>query len=451
MMDDGDQLTALETAARREITRLVDAIDVGAEPLRPPADRPTGARSAVRRRMVVAAGLGTVAAAAAGIVAVAPLRTEAPAPDLVIGVSAEGQCEERVAEDGLVAAGVLPGGGVWEFQIEQEGGWLNGWLSIDDRRSGGWGHDDQSWPAVVNAGQLSAELQPIEDGLVVSVLAPPDSAKVTVELVNGRELVMCPVAVPVTTAVEFAAGFIPDGIEVRAIRVEDARGRRIAWADDVPTLSSSAASRDADERLRAKLPADAQLSPGHEERSAIGFGLDIDPDLVHLPLGGAAVPEYVDPLATAVEVAAGDLPVGRWSVRAGSNGDETAIELIRPDGTRSGWKGGTVDQLLRDLNWDVDLIAGRYILWGFVPDDVATVVVSLADGAELRILPSRRDVAGLDLPAFGAELPEHAVITDVEGHDASGSARYRAELSNLEVLAGTSGPASAGLLVEPVG
>lgn len=452
MTDDAGR-RGLEDAARRQISRLVDAIDVGAEPLLLPADRPDAARTArvgPRRQVAVAAGLGAVAAVVVGVVALT-VRTESPMPDVAAGVPADGQCVDRVAHDGVIGTGSLPDGDEWEFRIVQEGDWLNGWVVVDGQRAGGWGHDDASWPSVVNAGMLEAQLLPVDGGWILSVLAPPGSASVTVEMVDGREFELCPAAIGATSAVEFAAGFVGEDTEVRTLRVEDRSGRLMAWADDVPYLSSTAGWREADERMRASLPADRQGSTGHDQRPVIGFGLDIDPSLVQLPLGGVAVPDYVDPLAAAVEVASGELPSGPWSVRVGSNGDEMAIELTSLDAGGSGGHRGTADQILADLAWDVMLIDGRYLIWGFVPDDVATVVVSLAAGTELPVSTVQPDISGLDLPAFGAALPEGAMITNVEGRDASGTARYRADVGIVESLAGGPQPASAGMAVQPVG
>lgn len=450
MRDDDDKRSPLEVTARREIARLIDSIELGPRPLRPPFDRLPTTQRASRRGVMVGAGLGAAAAAVGAIVVAEAVQTDTPATDVVIGSSGEEECGARVRQDGTVGAGVMPGGSEWEFRIEQEGEWLNGWVYVDGRRSGGWGHDDSSWPSVVNGGRLGVDLLPVEDGWVLSVLAPPGSATVTLDLVDGGELVLCPVAAPVTTAVEFAAGFVRDGVEIRGLRVNDARGRRVAWADEVPPLAADDDWSASNARLRTSLPGAPPLPPGQSEKSVISFVLRIDPDLVPLPLGGTTVPDYVDPLATAVEVASGDLPGGRWSVSAGSNGDEMAIELTRPDGTSTG-QGGTLDQIERDVNWEIELIEDRYVLWGFAPDDVATVVVSLGGGTDLRVATMRPGVAGLDLPVFAAVLPESAAIADVAGYDASGAVRHRADLTNLDELVGSPEHTMVGLLVEPVG
>lgn len=384
---------------------------------------------------------------AAALVAVADLWSDPPRPDVTVGAAADGECPERMAEDGVVGSGTLRGGERWEFRVAQEDGWLNGWVYVDGGRSGGWGHDSASWPSVVNAGMLDANLVPVDGGWIVALLIPTTSARVVVELGDGRELVLCPASVPSTAVVGFAAGFVPYGPDIRALHVYDAVDRRIAWADDVP--SADVAQAELDEHL-ASLPAGLDVPDGYSERGVMGFLLEIDPDLVDLPLGGTPVPDYVDPMANAVEVAAGELPGGRWSVRVGSNGREVAIELSRPDGT-SPSVIGTSEQIRRDRSWNVELVGGRFVVWGLAPTDVATVAVSLADGTVVSAETSTPDLPGLDLAGFGVALPEGAVITAIEGLDASGAARHQADLSGLEDLASYPEPASASVLVEPVG
>lgn len=103
-----------------------------------------------------------------------------------------------------------------------------------------------------------------------------------------------------------------------------------------------------------------------------------------------------------------------------------------------------------ELNWNVDVIDGRHVVWGLAPRDVTYVVVSLGGGTEDVIPTVGAELAALEMGVFGAALPHGAEITGIDGRDESGEAAYRADVSGLVHLAGPDAVDGVGLLVEPV-
>jgi hypothetical protein len=449
----------LEAAARRQFVRLGEAIDVGPQPIRL-TDRAARRRATVPLRVATAVGL------AAAVVAVAAVWSSGPpSADVTVGQAAEGDsCEPRLADDGVIGSGTSPDGDEWMFRVGWEHGQLVGLRYVDGEGQGGWGHDAASWPSVVNGGVLTGSLSPMEGGWVLDLPVPVAAASVDVDLADGTTVQLCPatVARPAPDAgpdptgiVAFAAGFVSDAALIDSIHVHDARGRRLARIEGV---AEQVLQQQVDNRLSAQHRAESFDLPLPEDPSGVTLDVDLDPALVPLPLGGRVVPDYVDPMATAIEVIGGELAGGRWSLRAGTNGDEIGIRLDGPGVTGGG--GGTPGQLndLGEINWTVWAADGGLLVSGLAPPEVTTVVVTLGDEGAVPTPTVDAGVAGLDLPMFAVALPESASASDIEsieGLDAAGTVRYRADIAASDrfddLHAGDGGLDGVGLAIEPVG
>jgi hypothetical protein len=304
----------------------------------------------------------------------------------------------------------------------------------------------------------------MEGGWVLDLLVPAAAASVDVDLTDGTTVQLCPTSVArpapdagpdPTGIVAFAAGFLLDDAFVESIHVHDATGRRLAWIEGV---AEQAVQQQLDNRLSEQSLADSLDVRLPEGRSDVSLDLDLDPDLVPLPLGGRAVPGYVDPMAAAAEVIGGELPGGRWSLRAGTNGAEIGIRLDGPGVTGGG--GGTPDQVndLGAINWTVWAADGGLLVSGLAPPEVTTVVVTLGDGGAVPTPTVDTGVAGLDLPVFAVALPESASASDIEsieGVDAAGTVRHRAAIAGSDTFddlhTDGGGLDAVGLAIEPVG
>jgi hypothetical protein len=410
----------VEAAARRQLTRLVDAVVVpspsaaGAAsagdaavdgldgvPL-PPARGEAAGRRRVRVVGAAAAGVVVAAAVTAAILGDGDASRTATAP------TGRDVCRATEAEDGVIGRGRFGDGVPWAVRFEtpgDDGQWIEGvFTSIDGEGAGGWSHNERSWPSLVDLGVLTWHLAVHAEHLVLSGQVPSSAARVEVDLQDGQEVTACPVTVPSIGAVSYFAVAIPAGAELVAAHAVDAQGRTIAEANA--------------DRL------DDLVAHG-EIDAPVAMDVEIDRDLVDLPLGGQAAPP--PPAAVLHDVVRGELPSGRWSLRVGHQGDEVRVELQRAGGGVGAGVQGTPDQLLgADATWHVDSADGRHIVWGLTSPDVAEVVVTLHDRSTVRVPTVDPEEPRLAARAFAGALPEGAAVVAIEGRRVDGTSAQRA-------------------------
>jgi hypothetical protein len=165
-----------------------------------------------------------------------------------------------------------------------------------------------------------------------------------------EKVTLCARGVPDVDELEYAALFTPAGSEVVAVVARDAEGAPVAHSD-----------------------------------------------LVVIPAEGG--PE------TMTEVAAGELPQGRWSFQVGGDAELLALKLSLPPlaGEGAGAAVRTRPELLQ-TTWYASS-AGSYFLWGYTRDDVAEVVVTSYEGDVHRIPTRPLPQSGVGGRVFAGEIP----------------------------------------------
>lgn len=390
-----------ESKLRRGLAQYAEAMAVTPPPLEDLLEPPTS-----RRHPLVLAGVGlTAAAAAVAVAGVVLTRDDGP----TVSTSHEGEaaapraCRPGRAPGGTVARGALPDGRRWHVQVEGAPPEVESWTIVAGEGVGGTQHNVWSWSGLVNDGALSWSLDVSEGGRILHGEVPPSTAGVEVRLDGGRTVSLCPVRVPGIDAVRFAATSLPAGPDVLEIVVVDAAGRTIAHGDVAESLPP-------------------ELTDG-----GYGFSIDIDDQLVELPLGGVAVS---DPAAVPTQAAvSGELPSGPWSVGTGvveGPSEPHFVLKLTPPAPDDGFTvAGTVDDFLRNLEWHLSPIDGRLVVWGATPVDVAEVVVTTGGGPQVSIPTQPSGVDGFDVRVFADDLPEGALPTAIEGRTADGTVVFR--------------------------
>ena len=148
--------------------------------------------------------------------------------------------------------------------------------------------------------------------------------------------------------------------------------------------------------------------PGSGEVRAAEIRGLLDPATSDVPL---------DRLADVVE-----LPESYWPVilQAADDGHEIALQLTAPGDTGFG-SGieGTPQQL--QTHWMVNAVVNRFVVWGLVPSDVASVTISTKDGASFGADTVPVGPSELQSRAFAVILPQLAYIDGVSGELADGT------------------------------
>lgn len=391
-----------ESKLRRGLAQYAEAMAVTPPPLEDLLEPPTS-----RRHPLVLAGVGlTAAAAAVAVAGVVLTRDDPPSVSTTPAIdttAAPGPCEPRQAAGVAIARGALPDDRPWAVEVRGTPPGIRTWAVIDGEPGPGVEHNVWSWSGLVNEGMLSWTLAVFEGGRIVHGEVPPSAAGVEVRLAGGHTVSLCPVRVPGLQAVRFAAAALPPGPDVVEIVVLDAEGRTIAGGD-----------------VSEMLPP----SPGD---GGYGFSLDVDDQLVELPLGGVTAP---DPASTPTEaVVSGELPSGPWSVRTGLVGDPSdanyVLEIVPSDPENGLTRADTADAFLQDPEWHLTPIDGRLVAWGATPVDVAEVVVTTDGGPQVSIATQPSGIDGFDVRVFGDDLPEGALPTAIEGRAADGTVVFR--------------------------
>jgi hypothetical protein len=134
-------------------------------------------------------------------------------------------------------------------------------------------------------------------------------------------------------------------------------------------------------------------------------------------------------------VAGDQLPSGPWSLWAGGDGRQVALEMRLPAGRT--WREQDTPAALA-ARWTVASADGRHVVWGLTPADVASVAVTLSDGRVVSLATTDPAVAGVDMKVLAAQLPEGVTITAAEGLRPDGSVAVRADdvAASLEPVAG---------------
>jgi hypothetical protein len=159
-----------------------------------------------------------------------------------------------------------------------------------------------------------------------------------------------------------------------------------------------------------------------------GFFVNVDAELVDLPLGGVAA----DDPATAPTrpVVSGELPSGPWSVSTGVLRDPPephyVVRLVLPAPHQGMTVAATVEEHLAQSTWQVSSLDGRLVVWGPTPADVTEVVVTSEDGRTRSIPTQPSGVEGFELRIFADDLPEGAVPEAIEGRATDGTTVLRA-------------------------
>lgn len=253
----------LEAAARRQITRLVEAIDTSADMSGPAPARPRPRPFA----LVVAASLVAVAGVVAAVIGADDGTGERTSTDTASG----GQCAAERADDGEVASGSSPDGTPWVVEVRGQPPDVGVWSTVGEDESS-QEHAADSWAMLVNEGNLTWSIHGTDRGQVVVAEVPTSTATVEVQLSDGRTLHLCPKTVAPVDALAYAAGFVPAGTTIEDMRALDASRQVLA-------------------QLRA-----AELPRTRGESGGFAVGVLIDPELVELPLGGEPFPGPAAPV-----------------------------------------------------------------------------------------------------------------------------------------------------------
>jgi hypothetical protein len=392
-----------ETTVRNGLDHLAQTMRVSRPPLgellleRPPAHRPG------RSRYVLAgAGIAVCMAAVSGV---ALWRDTADGDDDK-GLVASSGCAPRTVTDGVVGAGELSDGRAWDVRVEGAPPYVRTTSRIDGEQLGASWSDQLSWAPLVNRGMLGWSLEVFAQGQLVEGAVPTSTATVEVRLADGEAVYLCPAVVPGIDAVSYVAGYLPSLADVVEIAALDAEGRRLASADVGGLRESSTGMSD------------QQEEDGSGEYG-LGFPLEVDPELVQLPLGGQEWPEVTSEELT--EVLAGELPSGPWSLRAGGDETVTSFELTLPEPAYFPFVSGSPEQLLGDLSWGIEWIDDRYFVAGLTPADVAAVAVVLDDGQTIEIATVEPGAPGFHGHLFASALPVGAAPTAMAGQAGDGT------------------------------
>jgi hypothetical protein len=300
-----------------------------------------------------------------------------PGTDRATPVPPDGEC--AVGADGTVAGDSLPDGRPWAYRVTGTLPAAEAQVLVDGAavRAGSLGATRQQ--AALAEDRLTwGNAVPVGGGEVSDFVLPAGAARVEASVWDGSRrttVELCAKAVPGIDELRYAALFVPAGSEVVAVVADD--------ADGVPVAHS---------------------------------------DFVFVP--GEGGPDAM------AEVASGDLSAGPWSLRAGGDADLVTVSLTlpgteptagdgaagaavrsRPDALRTTWYASSV----------VDGGDGRYFLWGFTADDVATVELTMFDGEVVTVDTRPSGVAGAGGRVFVTEFPAGAGIRLVEGTRSDGS------------------------------
>jgi hypothetical protein len=125
----------------------------------------------------------------------------------------------------------------------------------------------------------------------------------------------------------------------------------------------------------------------------------------------------LDRLADAVQIVSG---AWRATLQVADDGHEFAMQLTAPGdiGFGSGIEG-TPHQL--QTHWMVNAITNRFVVWGLVPSDIASVTITTKDGEALGADTVPVGPAEMQSRAFAVILPQRAYIDGVSGELADGS------------------------------
>jgi hypothetical protein len=467
-----------EARLRRALARYAEAREVDRPPVADVVDRAEspsdGDTSRPQRFVLVAACAALLAGTAVVVWPDGEPRQVSTGPESER--SAGGSCGSRSeADDGVdeagaaVGSGVLPDGREWEAR-------LSGWppvpalsVVIGGEPAVGATWDEPEWSTAVNDGSLTWDLGVYGGGQFVVGVTPASAERVDVQTPDGDVAHLCPVAVPAFGAVKFVAAQVALEPGTVDIAVLDGAGRRVAQG-------------------RATVPS-PQTPEGSRRQQAIGSGgqarlpllVEVDPAAVDLPLGGGETSqdELVRPLAT------GDAPGGQWALetrRAGAGSSPVLLRMRGPELSsidRLDLAAAGTGSRGSPLAWHVGRsVDGRYLLdetlppdvvgtlvWGLVPADVSSVVVSFGDGGTVDVPTVSLRVDGTQGRAFATHLPGDRPVTGMEGRAADGTVRLRAtgvdhvDMFDAEVPASGGGLAAldalaprtdALLTVEPV-
>lgn len=442
----------LEDAARRRLSELADAFavppaaaeaatdaasdhrliarDPGGGPVPDGAPVPSGTaglRHAAprRRRPLVAAAVTVALAAAATGMAVAVAGDDEPEPR---AGTVTDDCAPRVAEDGVIGRGTTPGGDEWSVRVQGAPPAERTTVLLNGQRAGETWGDEDSWATIVSAGMLPLHVEVTEDGLLVHGQIPRETSVVEVraDQGGGDEAVAhaCPVTVPSNDLLGFFVMTLPPGTSPTEARALDDEGRALATAD-LSVLN-------------------LDVVP-----SGAGTTMNVDPDLVPLPLGGLDVELPPSPVLT--PILSGELPSGRrWSVSSGWMDDFVNLMFNEYDGGPGGGFGAEPGQMAEHPDWSIEKVEGRLVVWGSAPPEMASIQVTLSDGTTVDA-DTVRAVPDADIRAFAVALPDGATATAIEGLGADGSAVLQAEdvPGRMRRLAGPDGADSVRLTVVP--
>lgn len=423
----------IETTLRRGLAGYAETMVVTVPALDQVLERP-----ASHRRQMVLAGIGVATAAAtvtvAGVVLTrqdgSDVSTSPPGGATITGPAG---CGAREAAGDTIARGTLGGERPWAVEVRGAPPLVSTWGIVSGQETGGTEHNVWSWAGMVNEGMVSWQLDVFPGGRIVYGEVPPSTASVEVRLDGGQTVSLCPVARPGIDAVHYAATALPSGPDIVEIVVRDAAGQAIARGDV------------------------AEMLPPVLRDGGYGFSLEIDPELVELPLGGVAAE---DPDSALTEtLASGELPSGRWSLRTGvlegPHDPSYMVGLVRPEPDHSVAISTTdVDEFVRQVQWHATPVDRRLIVWGPTPTDVAEIVVTLGDGLPVSVATQPSGVDGFDVRFFATALPEGVLPTSVQGLAADGTVLFRVTdlEEQLEPIADLP-PGDVGVILsaEPVG
>lgn len=405
----GDLNRDVEAVARRQLTRLIDAIAVDDE-RRPAAffeDRspdPVERSSKKRGRWLAAAA--AVALLVGGSVVASRL---APDDEPEYATGDEDACGEdeptdpyasESADSGeptVVARGDLADGRPWEYLVFDPPPGVNERILLDGETS--WETETLAadWDAAVRVGLLTWSVQRVGDELVVSGQLPVEAAYVEVGLPDGATRVLCPAAVPGVVEYRYAAGVLPVEAEAATLTAKD-RGGRVVAQGSVGELGLTAA-------------------------------MEIVPEHVMLPFGGPW------------DLFTDELPSGRSWMLTGERESSSATYVLRFDGGIESQVGvqsmdGPLEGIDKPLFWTVQVVDGGYVVWGLVPDQIASVQVGLDDGERSTGVVLDAGLPGLSTRAFVAVLPEGASFGQVLALNAESQPEfYAADVTDGEEIA----------------
>lgn len=265
----------LEALARRQLTRLIDAIETTPPALvdvtlplatpRPVELDEARARAAARRRRMLILASTAVATVAAVVLALVVVPGGSDGTDDVIsdqlprtstsivdttapdpGVDGQPprqpdeECQLDLAEDGRVAVGQTPDGRLWEYRVDGRLPDVNAEILVDDTPAEGTQSAATRQDGPLSDDQLRHGRTEIVAGEVVEsvedVVVPATAQTVEVYIWDGAEhtrLQPCPMAIPGVADLKYAATFVPHGSEpIAAIAFDDA-GQAVAYSENV--------------------------------------------------------------------------------------------------------------------------------------------------------------------------------------------------------------------------